>query len=284
MIAAGIRHASPVLLSTSFFAFILCIGCNSGGSSAPTATPTAVPATQSQSVTPAMPPAIPAAPAQASVSPAAIASAPAQPGVNPSQGGAPPVAGGSDDSGPFAAGKRVFASNGCARCHTGTGIAGGPGGPMGGSMMGGGPMGRGQRPGGGPPGAGQPGGAGPGAGGPGGGQRPGGGMAGGPGGGAAGGPMMGGGGMARGPDLAKVGADPAHTPQWITEHIRNPKAHKPQSKMPSFAGKINEEDLKALAEFLASLKGSDAPSGGAAGGFGSSGGMPAEPDKEENKP
>jgi cbb3-type cytochrome oxidase cytochrome c subunit len=60
--------------------------------------------------------------------------------------------------------------------------------------------------------------------------------------------------MQKGPDLGKVGADPTHTPQWLAEHVRNPKIHKPQSRMPSYAGKIKEEDLLALADYLASLK------------------------------
>ncbi len=58
----------------------------------------------------------------------------------------------------------------------------------------------------------------------------------------------------RGPDLGKVGQDPAHTLDWLMEHIRNPKAHKPDSRMPPFEGKIKEEDLRAVAEYLASLK------------------------------
>ena len=60
--------------------------------------------------------------------------------------------------------------------------------------------------------------------------------------------------MAKGPDLGKLGADAAHTPQWLADHVRNPKAHKPQSRMPAYAGKIPEEDLIALADYLASLK------------------------------
>lgn len=65
---------------------------------------------------------------------------------------------------------------------------------------------------------------------------------------------MGRGGMGKGPDLAKVGADPKHTPEWLTEHIKNPKSHKLDSRMPAFASKINDDDLRALVEFLASLK------------------------------
>jgi mono/diheme cytochrome c family protein len=116
------------------------------------------------------------------------------------------------ESGPFAAGKKLFVANNCFRCHAINGVRG----PAGG---------------GGPPG--------PGPGGPPKGEGP-------PGRGMRGGP--------RGPDLGKVGADPEHTVAWITEHIRDAKAHKPDSRMPAFEGKISDEELRALAEYLASLK------------------------------
>ena len=41
---------------------------------------------------------------------------------------------------------------------------------------------------------------------------------------------------------------------WIAEHIKNPKAHKPQSKMPEFESKLKPEEIRSLAEFLAGLK------------------------------
>ncbi len=110
-----------------------------------------------------------------------------------------------DESGPtvavtpqFAAGRKVFETNNCARCHTiGGSSPGGFEGPPGGS------------------------------------------------------PGMG---RARGPDLATVGRDPAHTVDWVMEQVRNPKAHKPDSRMPSYQGRIKDDDLRALAEYLASLK------------------------------
>jgi mono/diheme cytochrome c family protein len=70
-----------------------------------------------------------------------------------------------------------------------------------------------------------------------------------------GGPAAGGGrmGRIRGPDLGRTGADPTHTVEWLMAHIRNPKSHKPDSRMPAF-GNINDQDLRALAEYLASLK------------------------------
>lgn len=144
-------------------------------------------------------------------------------------GGAPEV----DDTGPYAAGKKVFRSQNCGRCHPLPGM-----GPSF-AMMGRGPGGPG--PGGAPPGG--PGGAPPA----------------GPGGPPPGGPGGFGGGPGRPPDLSKLGADPEHTVEWIAEHIRNPKAHKPESRMPAYGeDRINNEDLQALAEFLASLKGDEA--------------------------
>ncbi|HEV8062638.1 MAG TPA: c-type cytochrome [Gemmataceae bacterium] len=65
-----------------------------------------------------------------------------------------------------------------------------------------------------------------------------------------GGKMRGG----KAPNLAKVAADPEHTKEWLADHIRDPKSHKPQSTMPKFAGKLKEEDIKTLADYLASLK------------------------------
>ena len=58
-----------------------------------------------------------------------------------------------------------------------------------------------------------------------------------------------------GPDLTKVGATPEYTQEWLAEHIRDPKKHKPQSKMPAFgADKISDADLNHLAAYLAGRK------------------------------
>ncbi len=167
------------------------------------------------------------------------------PGATPQMppSGTAPAADDADDTGEFAAAKKIFRAN-CARCHSigGRQIAGGPGGP---------PFGPGP---GGPP----PGGPGPAGGPPPGGENPGGPPPGGPG---AGGPPPGGPGpggfrgmMPRGPDLGKVGANPDHTVEWLVAFIKNPKASKPQSRMPEFGTKLSDDDLKALAEYLASLK------------------------------
>ena len=58
----------------------------------------------------------------------------------------------------------------------------------------------------------------------------------------------------RGPNLSTVSADPKHTKAWLTEHINDPKSHNPQSGMPKFAGRIKDDDMKSLVDYLASLK------------------------------
>jgi cytochrome c1 len=42
--------------------------------------------------------------------------------------------------------------------------------------------------------------------------------------------------------------------EWFIKFIKDPKAVKPQSRMPSFAAKLSDDDLKAVAEYLATLK------------------------------
>lgn len=125
-------------------------------------------------------------------------------------------------TGEFPEGRKVFLAQGCNRCHA-VGDAAVAGGPPMGGPPGGGP--------GGPPGAGGP-----------------------PGG--RGGPPG-----ARGPNLAKLGEDPEHTKEWIAEYVKNPKSKKEDSRMPPFDGKISEDDLTHLVDYLASLTSSetDAP-------------------------
>lgn len=82
-----------------------------------------------------------------------------------------------------------------------------------------------------------------------------GGGAGGPGGGPGGGGPGGrgkGGGM-RGPDLSKVATN--HTKAWLMDHIRDPKTHKAESRMPKFEGKLQDKEIGAIADYLGSLKG-----------------------------
>ena len=58
-----------------------------------------------------------------------------------------------------------------------------------------------------------------------------------------------------GPDLSKVGADPAHTPEWFAEFIRNPHGKNPESKMPPHdESKISEQEMATLVKYLSSLK------------------------------
>lgn len=56
------------------------------------------------------------------------------------------------------------------------------------------------------------------------------------------------------PELTHVGSQSDRTPEWIVAHVKNPKTHKPMSRMPPFEGKISDKDLVALAAYLASLK------------------------------
>jgi mono/diheme cytochrome c family protein len=58
----------------------------------------------------------------------------------------------------------------------------------------------------------------------------------------------------RGPNLSRVGADPVHTVEWLSEQIRDPHSHRPNSRMPDYEGKVSRDDLRSLAEYLASLK------------------------------
>jgi mono/diheme cytochrome c family protein len=54
------------------------------------------------------------------------------------------------------------------------------------------------------------------------------------------------------PDLSHAGTE--HAADWIAEHIRNPKAHEPGSKMPAFEGKLQQTEIKTLADYLAAQK------------------------------
>jgi mono/diheme cytochrome c family protein len=60
------------------------------------------------------------------------------------------------------------------------------------------------------------------------------------------------GGKGKNPDLGKVGAN--HTADWIVEHTKNPKTHKPQSGMPAFEKTLTAEQLKAVGDYLAAKK------------------------------
>jgi nitric oxide reductase subunit C len=63
--------------------------------------------------------------------------------------------------------------------------------------------------------------------------------------------LIGGVGGTVGPDLTRVGA--RQTKEWIEEQLRDPKSHKPDSIMPSFA-KLPAADIANLADYLSGLK------------------------------
>ena len=62
----------------------------------------------------------------------------------------------------------------------------------------------------------------------------------------------GGGRGGRGPDLSTIGRN--HDEDWFVEFVRNPKSQKPDSRMPKFEGKLSEDELRAVARYLASLR------------------------------
>jgi mono/diheme cytochrome c family protein len=65
----------------------------------------------------------------------------------------------------------------------------------------------------------------------------------------------GGAGRGRAPDLGNAGADPHHTAEWLTKFVRNPKEVKEGARMPAVSPEqISDDDLRAAAEYLASLK------------------------------
>src|SRR5262249_21771984 len=57
-----------------------------------------------------------------------------------------------------------------------------------------------------------------------------------------------------GPELGAAAADPMRDAAWFMDFIRNVDSKLHDSKMPSYDGKIGEQDLRALAEYLATLK------------------------------
>ena len=63
---------------------------------------------------------------------------------------------------------------------------------------------------------------------------------------------VGGGPKMMGPNLAKVGVE--RKVDWLADHVKNPKSHKPGSGMPEFASKLNPEEIKNVSEFMAGLK------------------------------
>jgi mono/diheme cytochrome c family protein len=61
------------------------------------------------------------------------------------------------------------------------------------------------------------------------------------------------GGRGRGPDLSTIGQQ--HDEDWFVEFIRDPNSKKPGSRgMPKFGGKLSDDELRAVAKYLTSLK------------------------------
>ncbi|MCZ7562855.1 MAG: c-type cytochrome [Burkholderiales bacterium] len=55
-----------------------------------------------------------------------------------------------------------------------------------------------------------------------------------------------------GPSLAKAGE--RLNPDWIFAYLKDTKTFKPVRQMPVFAGVLNEQDMKAVAEYVATFK------------------------------
>jgi mono/diheme cytochrome c family protein len=56
----------------------------------------------------------------------------------------------------------------------------------------------------------------------------------------------------RGPDLSRIGA--THSAESLRAFISNPQSQRPDSPMPAFGNRMSAGDLRALSEYLASLK------------------------------
>jgi len=62
-------------------------------------------------------------------------------------------------------------------------------------------------------------------------------------------------GSSKGPNLARIGAEPGRTADWLAEYIRDPKSKKPDPKlMPAFGDKLTDAEIRSLAAWLAAKK------------------------------
>ena len=59
-------------------------------------------------------------------------------------------------------------------------------------------------------------------------------------------------GGAVGPNLTTVGS--RRTRDYIYQQIKDPKSHNPRTEMPSYGERIPEQDIHALADYLAGMK------------------------------
>jgi cytochrome c553 len=67
-----------------------------------------------------------------------------------------------------------------------------------------------------------------------------------------GGPSLGG---SVGPDLRHIGSAKGMTAEWLAAYIRNPKSQRPDVRvMQPFEGKMTDDEIRSLAEFLAAKK------------------------------
>src|SRR5262245_59688280 len=67
-----------------------------------------------------------------------------------------------------------------------------------------------------------------------------------------GGPKLG---SSTGPDLSHVGSKRGRTADWLADYIRDPKSKDPGVKgMPGFEGKLTDDEIRSLAEWLAAKK------------------------------
>lgn len=57
-----------------------------------------------------------------------------------------------------------------------------------------------------------------------------------------------------GPDLTTEGITPKRSVKWLTDEIVNPKANKPDGRMPAYKEKIQGKDLSDLVAYLRSPK------------------------------
>ena len=42
--------------------------------------------------------------------------------------------------------------------------------------------------------------------------------------------------------------------EWFIEQIRDPQAHKADSTMPKFAGKLRDKEIEAIAKYLTTMR------------------------------
>lgn len=59
-------------------------------------------------------------------------------------------------------------------------------------------------------------------------------------------------GRKRGPNLGQIGAK--HDADWLAAFVADPKSKKENSRMPPFGKKLAAENIRAVSEYLASLK------------------------------